>query len=121
MLIRPCIYLYLYLSVYLSIYLSIDLSTYLSICLLSICLSVYLSIYLYIDIHNTEGPLMACKVLSDVAETENLGESMFTRLVTQGVRPGGPALVDLRVLPAIVVDHRQHPASVWGPSTVLVL
>ena len=29
-----------------------------------------------------------CQVLSDVAETENLGESMFTRLVTQGVRPG---------------------------------
>ena len=27
------------------------------------------------------------QVLSDVAETENLGESMFTRLVTQGVRP----------------------------------
>ena len=27
------------------------------------------------------------EVLSDVAETENLGESLFTRLVTQGVRP----------------------------------
>merc|ERR1719271_1979000 len=26
-------------------------------------------------------------VLSDVAETQNLGESLFTRLVTQGVRP----------------------------------
>ena len=26
-------------------------------------------------------------MLSDVAETENLGESLFTRLVTQGVRP----------------------------------
>lgn len=32
--------------------------------------------------------LTTSQVLSDVAETENLGESLFTRLVTQGVRPG---------------------------------
>mmetsp|Transcript_80590 Transcript_80590/g.218237 ORF Transcript_80590/g.218237 Transcript_80590/m.218237 type:complete len:982 (+) Transcript_80590:170-3115(+) len=37
-------------------------------------------------------------VLSDLAENENLGESMFTRLVTQGVRP---VLLD--------TQYRMHP------------
>ena len=48
-----------------------------------------------------EGPSAAtsdmaslAEVLSDVAETENLGESLFTRLVTQGVRLASTGFVE---------------------------